>query len=46
LNVAVTVSAAFIVTWQVPVPLHAPLHPANVDPSEGVAASVTTDPGS
>jgi len=46
LNVAVTDSAPFIVTWQFPVPLHAPPQPANVEPSEGVAASSTTDPGS
>jgi hypothetical protein len=44
LNVAVTDSAALIVTTQLPVPLHAPLHPANADPAAGVAVSVTTVP--
>ena len=42
LKVAVTLFAASMVTWQLPVPLHpAPLHPANVDPPAGDAASVT-----
>jgi len=46
LNVAVTLSAALIVTVHVPVPLHAafPLHPANVLPLPAVAVSVTTVP--
>jgi hypothetical protein len=44
LKVAVTDSAALIVTTQLPVPLHAPLHPANADPEAGVAVSVTTVP--
>lgn len=44
LNVAVTLCAEFIVTVQVPVPLHAPLHPANVLPLPGVAVSVTCVP--
>jgi len=45
LNVAVTDSAAFIVTTHVPVPEHpAPLHPANAEPDAGVAVSVTTVP--
>jgi hypothetical protein len=45
LNVAVTVWAAVIVTEHPPVPVQpAPLHPANVDPSEAVAVSATTVP--
>lgn len=45
LNVAVTVSAAFIVTEHVPVPEHpAPLQPANTDPDAGAAVSVTFVP--
>jgi hypothetical protein len=45
LNVAVTVSAALIVTEHVPVPVHpAPLHPANVDPVVAAAVSTTTCP--
>jgi hypothetical protein len=45
LNVAVTVSAAVIVTEQPPVPVQpAPLHPANVDPSAATAVSATTAP--
>jgi hypothetical protein len=45
LNVAVTASAALIVTEQPPAPAHpAPLHPANVDPSAGIAISATTVP--
>lgn len=43
-NVAVTVSAEFIVTEQVPVPLQAPLQPANADPLAGTAVSVTGVP--
>jgi hypothetical protein len=43
LNVAVTASAALIVTEQPPVPVQpAPLHPANVDPSAATAVSATT----
>jgi hypothetical protein len=41
LNVAVTDFAALIVTTQLPVPVHAPPHPANVDPLPGVSLSVT-----
>lgn len=49
LNVAVTDFAALIVTTHVPVPVHAPLHPANVLggfalPPLGVAVNVTTVP--
>lgn len=45
LNVAVTVSAAFIVTEHVPVPEHpAPLQPAKTDPDAGAAVSVTLVP--
>jgi hypothetical protein len=44
-KVAVTVAAAFIVTRQVLVPEHAPLHPENVESDAGVAVSVTTVPG-
>ena len=32
---AVTVLAAFMVTWQVPVPVQAPLQPAKVEPAVG-----------
>jgi len=41
LNVAVTVFAALIVTVHEPVPLHAPLQPANVEPLPAVRFSVT-----
>lgn len=44
LKVAVTDSAAFIVSWHVPVPPQAPLQPANVEPDPGVGVSVTTVP--
>src|SRR6202162_6007928 len=44
LNVAVTDFAALIVTLQVPVPVQAPLQPANVDPAAAFAVSVTTVP--
>ena len=40
-NVAVTPVAAFTVTVQVPVPLHAPLQPAKDEPEAGVAVKVT-----
>ena len=43
-NVAVTAVAAFIVTMQLPVPEHAPLHPAKLVPDAGVAVSVTIVP--
>jgi hypothetical protein len=43
LNVAVTLWAAFMVIWQLPVPEHpAPLQPAKVEPDAGVAVRVTT----
>jgi hypothetical protein len=44
LNVAVTLSAALIVTTQLPVPVQAPLQPAKVLPLFGVSVSVTCDP--
>jgi hypothetical protein len=44
LNVALTAAAAFIVTLQVPVPLHAPPQPAKVEPEAGVADKLTTVP--
>jgi hypothetical protein len=43
LKVAVTVSSAFIVTVQVPVPVQAPLQPVKVDPAV-VGVSDTTVP--
>jgi hypothetical protein len=45
LKVAVTVVAALTVTAQVPVPVQAPLQPANVEPAAGVAARVNDAPG-
>ena len=44
LNVAVTVWLEFMVTTHEPLPLHAPLHPANVEPMPGAAVSVTGTP--
>jgi hypothetical protein len=44
LKVAVTVRAAVIVTVQLPVPVHAPLQPANVEPDAALARSVTCVP--
>jgi hypothetical protein len=44
LNVAVTLRAVVIDTAQVPVPAHAPLQPANVEPLAAAAASVTEVP--
>jgi hypothetical protein len=42
INVAVTDWAAFIVTTQLPIPLHAaPLQPVNADPLAGAAVNVT-----
>jgi hypothetical protein len=45
LNVAVTAMAALTVTTQVPVPLHAPPQPPNVEPAAAVAVSVNCAPG-
>jgi hypothetical protein len=42
LKVAVAFWAWLIVTWQVPVPLQAPLQPPNVEPPVGVGVRVTT----
>jgi len=44
LKVAVTEVAAFMVTLQAPVPLQAPLQPANAEPGAGVAAKLTIVP--
>jgi hypothetical protein len=44
LNVAPTEAAEFMVTLQVEVPLHPPVHPANVELDAGAAVSVTAAP--
>ena len=44
LNDAVTETSAFKVTLHEPVPEHAPLHPANAEPPDGVAVSATAVP--
>ena len=44
MNVAVTLRAWSIVTMHGPVPLHAPLHPVNVDPDPAIAVRVTGVP--
>ena len=45
MNVAVTLVSAFSVTVQAPVPEQPPpLHPANVDPDDALAVSVTVFP--
>src|SRR6185295_15531596 len=44
LNVAVTLRACVIATVQPPVPVHAPLQPANVEPLAAAAVSVTDAP--
>ena len=44
LNVAVTLRAAVIDVTQAPVPVHAPLQPANVEPLAAAAVSVTDVP--
>jgi hypothetical protein len=41
LNVAVTLRAAVIDSTQLPVPVQAPLQPANVEPLAAAAVSVT-----
>jgi hypothetical protein len=42
LNVAVTV--VVLATWQIPVPVHPPLHPAKSDPALGEGVNVTVVP--
>ena len=42
LNLAVTFFTAVMVTVQVPDPVHAPDHPANVLPDRGEAVRTTT----
>jgi hypothetical protein len=44
LNVAVTLRDAVIASVQPAVPVHAPLHPANIEPDVGAALSVTDVP--
>ena len=44
MKVAVTDLAAFMVTWQEPVPEQAPLQPVKVEPAAGAAVRVTTVP--
>jgi hypothetical protein len=44
LNVAVTARGAVIARMQLPVPVQAPLHPANVEPVAAAAVSVTDAP--
>ena len=44
LNVAVTLFAALMLTAQVPVPLHGPPQPANVEPLAGLAVKVIDVP--
>ena len=43
-NVAVTDCAAFMATTHVPVPVHAPDQPANVEPTAAAAVNVTVVP--
>jgi hypothetical protein len=45
-NVAVTLFTEFMVTEHVPVPVHAPAHPAKVNPGSLVAVSVSGVPAS
>lgn len=44
LNVAVTLWAALIETMHAPEPLHAPPHPAKLEPTAGAGVSVTLEP--
>ena len=44
LNAALTDLAALMLTTQLPVPVHAPLQPVNVEPAAAVAVSVTDVP--
>lgn len=44
-NVAATLCDAFMDTLQIPVPLHAPLHPVKVDPAAGNAERLNVVPG-
>lgn len=44
LKAAPTDRAESIVTWQLPVPLQAPVQPANAEPAFGVAVNATTVP--
>jgi len=44
LKVAVTDLAELMLTTQLPVPVHAPLQPAKVEPEAAVAVSVTEVP--
>src|SRR5580693_7275033 len=43
-NIAVTLSIEFMVTMQLPLPLHAPPQPLKVAPPAGVAVNVTGVP--
>src|SRR5438477_5074132 len=43
-KLAVALLAMFMVSVQVPVPVHSPLQPANAEPPDGVAVSVTSVP--
>jgi hypothetical protein len=45
LNAAFTDLAALTVTTQAPVPVHAPVQPAKLDPAAAVAVKVTEVPG-
>ncbi len=43
-NVAATDRAAFMASWQEPVPVQSPLHPAKFEPEAAAAVSVTVSP--